>query len=56
MNQLVIDLHDAARLSEALDVGVATSLRKLAHELHEVVTGMHRLMASEVDSHWGDLE
>ena len=53
LNQLVIDLHDAARLTEHLDAGVANALRQLAHDLNDVVRGMRRLLVSDVDSQWG---
>ena len=53
LNQLVIDLHDAARLTERLDPGVANALRQLAHDLNDIVRGMRRLLVSDVDSQWG---
>lgn len=55
MNQIVIDLHDAARLADKVDVGVATSIRLVAHDMSQVVSRMRRLLVSDVDSQWGDL-
>jgi hypothetical protein len=54
MNQLVIDLHDAARLADETDRGISVALRSIAHELHDLVTGIRRLLVSNVDSTWGD--
>ena len=54
MNQIVIDLHDAARMSEDVDIGISTSLRILAHEMHDLVTHIRGLLASEVDSGWSE--
>jgi len=55
MNQIVIDLHDAARLADKVDVGVATSLRRIAHDLSGLVTRMRGLLPSDIDSQWGDV-
>jgi len=55
MNQAVIDLHDAARLADRLDSGVAVQLRMVAHDLSELVSRMRRLLVSDVDSQWGDV-
>jgi hypothetical protein len=55
MAQLVVDLHDAARIGEATDLGAATALRLIAHDLHELVQRVRRLLVSEMDSNWGGL-
>lgn len=55
MNQIVIDLHDAARLCHHADRGVSTSLRNLANELHEIVSSIRRLAVSTAGSGFGDL-
>lgn len=55
MNEIVIDLHDAARLADKVDVGVATSIRLVAHDMSLLVTRMRGLLFSDVDSKWGDL-
>ena len=53
LEQIVIDLHDAARLS--LDPGISVQLRLIAGEISEMVRRMQRLLVSEADSEWGDL-
>jgi hypothetical protein len=53
LEQIVIDLHDAARLS--LDPGVSVQLRLIAGEINEQVQALRRLLVSEADSEWGDL-
>jgi hypothetical protein len=56
MADIVIDLHDAARLGEAEDIGVAVALRNIAHELNELIQHMRRLLPSTMDSGFGGLE
>ena len=56
MADIVIDLHDAARLGEAEDIGVAVALRNIAHELNELIQHMRRLLPSTIDSGFGGLE
>jgi len=55
MAQLVVDIHDAARIGEATDKGAATALRYIGHDLHELVQRVRRLLVSEMDSEWGGL-
>ena len=54
LNELVIDLHDAARMTSAVDSGVSVRLRLIAGELNEVVTHVRGLLASDADSAFGD--
>lgn len=56
MQQTVIDLHDAARLCEATDAGVAVALRNIAQDLNGLVGGIRRLLVSDIDSDWTELE
>jgi hypothetical protein len=55
MAQLVVDIHDAARIGESVDKGAATALRYIGHDLHELVQRVRRLLVSEMDSEWGGL-
>jgi len=55
MAQLVVDIHDAARIGAATDQGAATALRYIGHDLHELVQRMRRLLVSDMDSGWGGL-
>lgn len=54
MMQIVIDLHDAARLAETPDAGVAIALRGVARDLSALVADLRRLLCSEVDSEWNE--
>ena len=53
LEALVIDLHDAARLS--VDPGISVQLRLIAGEISEQVQRMRRLLVSDADSNWGGL-
>jgi len=53
LEQIVIDLHDAARLS--LDPGISVQLRLIAGEINEQVQSLRRLLVSDADSEWCDL-
>ena len=53
MNALVIDLHDAARLSS--DAGISAQLRLIAADMSDLVCKMRRLLVSDVDTDFGDL-
>jgi len=55
MEQIVIDLHDAARMTQAIDVGVADFLRRQADAIHDVVREMRSVLASDADSSFGGL-
>lgn len=56
MMQIVIDLHDAARLGAAADAGVSAALRNIARDMAALVTDLRRLLCSDVDSNWTDLD
>lgn len=56
LSQLVIDLHDAARLCQDTDIGIAYSLRQIAADLNDLVQRMRRLLPSDVDSRWGEFD
>jgi len=53
MQQCVIDLHDAARMS--IDPGISVQLRLIAGEVSEQVQRMRRLLISDIDSGWSEL-
>ena len=55
MNELVIDIHDLARLGESTELGAATALRGIAHDMHELVNRVRRLLPSSIDSAFNDL-
>ena len=56
MMQIVIDLHDAARRGAATDAGVAAALRCIARDLSVLVADLRRLLCSEMDSTWTELD
>ena len=55
MEQLVIDIHEAARLTEPVDAGIAVRLRLIAHEVHSQGVELRRLLVSDADSQFGNL-
>ncbi len=56
MMQIVIDLHDAARLCALTDAGVSAALRNIARDMSALVADLRRLLCSEVDSNWTELD
>lgn len=54
--QIIIDLHDAARLSAEADIGVSTALRAIASNLSTLAADIRRLLCTDVDSTWSTLQ